>query len=258
MKRRVIKSQNQRDAGLIDFVTEQKEGLCKLMKKTGSKKTSAEHVHDIRVAVRRLRVALWLAKRESETPRFRSLSGALRDTGKVLGKLRQLDVAIGDAKSYLLPVSDLKVRQKKVRHEVARALTPQLGDFLEKELGRFLSHLRRQGGTKGRKGASELHDLAHAQRGRVPVAKEEFHQFRIFIKKVRYAIEAFGYPPGPVKVLHDRLGKAHDLEVLQQLVGKNNAIKRDEDRYLRRAAKLAKPVLRFACERLVAAAERLP
>lgn len=244
-------------ASIILFLIKQAELLRELIKQTSSKPT-VRGVHDLRVTIRRLRVSVWIARRDEEMPRFRNLSEALRNLGGCLGRLRQLDVAIGDAKFYRLSVSGLKVRRKKARHAVARALTPKLNDLLEKKLDRLIRLLYKRGGVKVRKAASDLLERAGALRGRVPVAKEEFHQFRIFVKKVRYAIEALGYPPGPIKTLHDRLGKARDLEALQQLVGKNDAIKRDEAKYCGLAAKIAKPVMRFACECLQAAALETP
>lgn len=239
------------DVSVIPFLIEQKKLLRKLIKQTSSKPT-AERVHDLRVTIRRLRVVVWLARLDKSMPRFRNLSGELRNLGKVLGNLRQLDVAIEDAKSYRLSISGLKVRRKKARDTVAMALTTKLSDFLEKQLKRLIRLLCERGGVMIRKAASDLLERARALKGRVPGVKKEFHRFRIFIKKVRYTIEAFGYPPGPVKALHDRLGKAHDLEVLQHLIGENEDIKRDEAKYCELAGKVAKPVMRFVCERLEA------
>ena len=250
MKRGTGKVQLTGDANIIiPFLIEQKGLLRKLIKQTRPK-PATEGVHDLRVAIRRLRVAVWLAKHDTDMPRFRNLSKTLLNLGEILGSLRQLDVAVNDAKSYRLPVSSLKARRKKARADVARTLTLTLGNLLEKELKRLIRFLRKRGDVRMRKAVSELLERAGAFRGRVPGAKEEFHQFRIFIKKVRYTIEIFGYPPGQIKTLHDLLGKAHDLEILQQLAGENDAVKLDEAKYCGLVAKIAKPVMRFARERL--------
>lgn len=229
--------------------------MRKLIKKTKAKPATGR-VHDLRVCVRRLRTALWLAGHDKKIPRLGALSGSLRNLGKILGGLRQLDVAIADAKFYRLPVGDLKVRRKEARKEADAALAPKLGAALYKKLGRLVRVLNERGGGP-LKGASKLLGRVKTLKGPSPApgAKGEFHLFRIFMKKVRYTIEAFGLKPGPIKTLHDQLGKAHDLEVLQRLVGKNGAVLKDEILFRKRAAKIAGPAVRLARGRLAAIAD---
>ncbi len=254
MKRKSDKVRLKRKAGITPFISAQAGLLRKLIKKTRMRRT-AKRVHDLRVSVRRLRVALWLAGHGKEIPRFGALSKSLRNLGKGLGGLRQLDVAIADAKFYRLPVGDLKVRRKEARKAADVALAPKLGDILEKELGRLVRLLNERDGVGAVEGASKLLERVKTPKALAHGVKAEFHRFRIFIKKVRYTIEAFGLQPGRVKTLHDRLGKAHDLEVLQRLVGKNGAVRKDETLCRKRAAKIAGPAVRFARERLAAIAE---
>jgi len=227
--------------------------LRKLIKKTRARPT-ADKVHDLRVAVRRLRVAIWLAGHDKEIPRFGALSKSLRNLGKVLGVLRQLDVAIADAKFYRLPVVDLKARRKEARKAADIALAALPVDVLGKELGRLVRLLNERDGGGARKGASKLLERVKTPKALARGSKAEFHEFRIFMKKVRYTIEAFGLQPGRVKTLHDQLGKAHDLEVLQRLVGKNGVVRKDEAMHRKRAAKIAGPAVRYARERLAAVA----
>ncbi len=227
--------------------------MRKLIKKTKARRT-ADRIHDLRVAIRRLRVALWLAGHDKEFPRFGALSKSLRNLGKVLGGLRQLDVAIADAKFYRLPAGDLKARRKEARKAADFALAAKPVDVLGKELGRLVRLLNERDGVGAVKGASKLLERVETLKGPEPGEKTEFHLFRIFMKKVRYTIEAFGLQPGRVKTLHDLLGKAHDLEVLQQFVGKNGAVRKDEALYQKRAAKIAGPAVRYARGRLAAAA----
>jgi CHAD domain-containing protein len=239
---------------LISFVAEQRGALRKLLKRRGSKKLSTKRVHDIRVAVRRLRVAIWISKREPESPGFRALSHKLRELGNIFGKLRQVDVAIGDARSYRLPGAHLKSMRKKARDAVDECISRSPGELIDDEAERLLRRLKNGRGKEIEAAAYELLRMARAMNGSLPKNKREFHQFRIFVKKVRYAMEAFGYRPGPVKLLHDRLGKAHDLEVLQQLVGKKRAVRLDEAMHLKESAKMVKPIMLFAINRLAAVA----
>jgi CHAD domain-containing protein len=254
MKRKSDKIRLKRNAGITPFISAQAGLLRKLIKKTRMRRT-ADRVHDLRVTVRRLRTALWLAGHDKEIPRFGALSKSLRNLGKILGGLRQLDVAIADAKYYRLPVGDLKARRKEARKAADVALAPKLGDVFYKKLGRLVRLLNEHDGGGAVKGASKLLERVETPKALARGSKAEFHRFRIFMKKVRYTIEAFGLQPGRVKTLHDRLGKAHDLEVLQRLVGKNDAVRKDEIMCRKRAAKIAGPAVRFARGRLAAVAD---
>jgi len=56
------------------------------------------------------------------------------------------------------------------------------------------------------------------------------HELRIEAKKARYVLDAVGRMGGFLKPLQDRLGRAHDLEVLQARLGRSARAARDEKR----------------------------
>lgn len=66
------------------------------------------------------------------------------------------------------------------------------------------------------------------------------------MKKIRYALEAFGRPVEPLQKLQDHLGDAHDLNVLGEILGKHHKVKQDERKFRRKAIRQAKPALKFA------------
>ena len=80
--------------------------------------------------------------------------------------------------------------------------------------------------------------------------KKKLHHLRVVLKKARYVIESIGRPVDPIKSLQDTLGQAHDLEVLQELIGKNKKINSERHSLNEKGIRLVKPTLRFAISQL--------
>jgi CHAD domain-containing protein len=206
---------------------------------------SEDHVHRLRVTARKIRALLWLLREEERLPEGRVLEGRLRALGRVLGGQRETDIALRDGRSYHLPVSSLRRAREKNQRAVQAALREPENRLLLRDLpraGRLLRALRQ---PKIRPRLKKLARRSEKWRAR-PLRRGELHALRIEVKKMRYALEAFGHPAERLGKLQDLLGKAHDLEVLRGKLGRRAAAARDEERLARRARKRAGKALKRA------------
>lgn len=189
-----------------------------------------EAIHKLRVLTRRIRAAVWVGRRLATSDALRRLRRRLRKLGRTLGVRRGLDVTVQDARAYRLDASVLdpeiasaggalvralaatkRARIPVLLREAARDVARSAEDRLPDALGRCARRLE----------ASLL---------RAPLGKPEMHELRIEVKKTRYRLDVLGRHGGFLKPLQDRIGRAHDLEVLQLRLGASKRAARDEAR----------------------------
>ena len=201
-----------------------------------------EYVHQMRVAVRRLRCALRLFACAGTAGLRRDMDGGLRDLGHALGQVRDLDVALG----ILLPVfgastaqeagaagellharlsdarAGLRAHLNSVQHErLMTRLALWLGAGAGKRGGRKLIRFARHAMTDCFKAvehrAGQIEDLDAAQK----------HRLRIAVKRARYAAEFLHdlYPGAAMRrylaVLvqaQEQLGSLTDINMVRALL----------------------------------------
>lgn len=173
-----------------------------------------ENVHDLRIATRRL---LTLINIFNLDPFFKPLKKA----AKKLGELRDVDVAIDHAKTYGLESVDLKGERNKLRKKVRKFLNKGHKKLIEKILHHAQVSLNHKDDHDLEKTVQDFRDQMN-QWGNVPLGRENFHEFRIALKKARYILEAQGKDVKELKKLQDILGDIHDLEVLTLKKGETN------------------------------------
>ena len=212
------------------------------------KRCDIEGVHQMRVAMRRMRSVIVTYKRLLPKGSFEDLAGHLRSAGNELGPARDWDVFLDE---ILPPVEgafpkdpDLKVlrqRSKKRQHagyKRARTL------IHSQAYSRLLSEvLHWASSTEWRKNRKRLDapatiaakDILARRYGRVMktgaglenLAIEQRHELRIQVKKMRYASEFFSdlYPQGRVKrfvaalrKLQNELGHLNDLATAERMM----------------------------------------
>ena len=187
-------------------------------------------MHDLRVLTRRIRSAAWVARHLAPACQFRILRSVLRRLGRTLGRRRMLDVARADAADYGLDGARLDRR----RAREGAALAQELDDVSRvvvvaglRESARILGRAREERLA----GALEGH-LVHLQSAlaRAPRGREPLHQLRIQVKKTRYLLEALGRRAEFLRELQRRIGRSHDLQVLQELFREDPRIARHESR----------------------------
>lgn len=201
-----------------------------------------EELHDLRVAIRRLRAALRLyARHLPGKPRRHARE--LRRLGRALGPVRDLDVQIGWLREHAaeLPrlerdavkaiVASLQRRRRGARAEMLEALdSPRSRRFVE----RFARYLRRGPTGKPRRGRRPIGRVAPRlvkermkallrEGARIDASSPaaEYHGLRILAKKARYAVEfharVYGKPARRMirrlVRLQDELGEHQDASV---------------------------------------------
>jgi CHAD domain-containing protein len=190
---------------LLQYKNNQIQNFENVFKKA-SQHPTPKRIHKIRIAIRRLSVVVNSRK--------------LKDLAKVLGKERDLDVAIVNAKKYDLGTKRLIEDKKKISKKSLREMknfNPKLlhhapdakilitYKILMRKLNLQLEHFQ----------TMEMTD-------------KKIHQLRITIKEVRYGLEAIGLPYVRLQRMQDLLGHIHDLEVLQKLKKKHKRIQKDK------------------------------
>ena len=185
---------------LLEYKNAQIKILEDLLKKA-KKHPTTKNIHKIRVSIRRLGVVLTSTK--------------LKHLAKVLGKERDLDVAMKNARSYGMGVGKLKKNKNTARKKTETELKEfNLRNLHNKKDTKLLINFKRL----MRKLNLELED-----------DNEDLHLLRIRLKHVRYGFEAIGQFHVKLQNMQDLLGHIHDLEVLQKLKGDKKAVQRDKE-----------------------------
>jgi len=218
--------------------------------------TDIEELHDMRVATRRMRAALQLFAPYIDHAQYAPFAKELRRTGRVLGAVRDLDVFWEKTKQYLetLPVerrNELeplrlaweaerdRARQKMLAHldsERYALFRDRFGRFLQTPGAGAPAPFSQDGLPAPRHLRYILpvviyHRLAEVRAfdewvTSTDVPLERFHQLRIALKGLRYALEFFEEVLGPetaglieqVKCLQDHLGNLQDAVVACNLL----------------------------------------
>jgi CHAD domain-containing protein len=211
-----------------------------------------EFVHQMRVALRRLRSALRLFRPHLPAPIMRDVKPELQWLAAQLGKVRDWDVLVGETLPRLLRaqpgarpgaaeraiVAAVKARRDAAARSMHRALRSRRFAALLSELARVLALLQLDEPAAAKKrprlSTFAAHKLqkAHARlrfkprelQGMTPDAR---HQVRIDAKRLRYAVEFFSslYPPKAaaryaerLAALQDALGTLNDHAVAADLL----------------------------------------
>jgi CHAD domain-containing protein len=209
-------------------------------------KMTADGIHDLRVLVRRIRAKVWIARQLSRG--LGRLRDELRDLGHALGERRLLDVAAIDAKSFGIDATPLGTRIAEAGDVVVRRLETR--DRLAHRIADAAARVSASGEdrlAKAIQSRAKRLKKAASRAGRGPA---ELHRLRIEAKKVRYLLDALGLDGSFIKPLQDRIGRAHDLEVLRGLLGPNARAETVERRERAAAYRLLPIIVERALRRL--------
>lgn len=214
---------------VTEYFDKNYQKFLRLRKKVHSS-PDEENVHDLRIASRRLLTLIRIFELDP-------FSKPLKKAANKLGELRDLDVSLLHADEYGLPADDLKLERKKARKKVKKFFTKQR----QKTIDKIMHHaqIRLQEKDEG-----DLHDVVEKYKAEMmkwkdePIGKENFHEFRIALKKARYILEAQGEKVKDLVKLQDLLGDIHDLEVLTEKTGTTPEIQEMKLKEFEEAVKL--------------------
>ena len=202
-----------------------------------------EPVHQVRVAGRRLRVALPLLARKSGGRRVRKARRILRDLTKAAGAGRDLDVLMALFEKRLGDLDEVSPEQKELRRRMRAARTRSrsglASGILDLDIDGLRRHLRRirsQGTADAetvlsRTRAASERDGARVLDGLDEVGDrydpEALHALRRQIRQLRYTAEVDeivrgqdGEASAIWKSLQDAIGVLHDVHVLAGWMGR--------------------------------------
>lgn len=202
-----------------------------------------EHIHRVRVASRRLRIALPIFSSCFPTKQYYRWTKSLREISRALGSARDTDVQIQFLDRYLRDhsqtiqqnekiwqiLSFLQERRKTNQEEVLSGLDALERKAVLQEISNAFKKTRRDEKRADEQGQSEDplptmaaasietafdHLLVHGYSVRDPDDITGHHTLRIAAKKLRYTLEVFR------SLFPDRLKPAiNDLKNLQELLG---------------------------------------
>jgi CHAD domain-containing protein len=206
-----------------------------------------ENLHQFRVAGRRLRAFLRLARTHVDPVWAAALRAELSDLGRVTGPVRDLDVLLehlhdevanvdpGERATAQELLSALRAERDRLQAELRIALAGPAYLGLLARLAQPLEPAERPAITSLRKRATrELRRLVRdvEKLGASP-ADDALHALRLRVKRVRYAVELAGRPAraqtvrvlDAAKELQDLLGEHQDTVVAERLLAE--AARRD-------------------------------
>ncbi|WP_408095837.1 CHAD domain-containing protein [Peredibacter sp. HCB2-198] len=212
---------------LKSFIKNESMAFTPLAEKTGQQ-PKRKRVHDLRVSIRKMRSIVD--------------EDFLKKLGKTLGDVRDLDVAIRNAKAYHLDNSDLKKERKYLRKKIKKSLRPSKLHKLNIKLKSIVNKVNQKPDVPARaqEMIKKLHTWEH------PMKREELHPFRKTIKEVRYLLEATGQKTDYLINLQDHLGKVHDLEVFARFYKKNPTIEKEREVQIKESKKLSQQAIKRA------------
>lgn len=211
---------------------------------------SKKNVHQLRVTVRKIRAALWLLDQGSQNVSLGKLSRDLRKLGHSLGHQREIDVAIEDATARGLKTAKLETRRRREMKNLRRDLNFERRDRIARRLKKVLSKISHRQKLDLKIGLLKLRNKLKPWEQRSVLRNRDLHQLRIMVKKVRYALEAIGKPVAPLKELQTLLGRGHDLEILQEFLGKNSELQSEMAVEYKKAKNKIQPAIRFVLKQL--------
>ena len=191
---------------LLQYKNNQLKILSQLLTKA-SKRLTSSRIHELRVTIRRLSVVLTGRK--------------LQKLAKVLGKDRDLDVAIENAKIYHMGTRKLKQAKMLARKDSEKAVKRFALKSLERSSRSKLVVIYKR---MMRKNLVEFEKYQSIDFGH-----KRLHKLRILMKEIRYGLEAIGKPDPKLKKMQDLLGHINDLEVLEKLKFRKKSIQKEKE-----------------------------
>jgi CHAD domain-containing protein len=202
-----------------------------------------EPIHQMRVAARRLRVALPLLAKKRRGRRVRKALAILRSVTRTGGRSRDLDVGLALLEDRLSaaeePNKELRDLRSRLRSARRRSRSPMAEGLLDLPISRLRERLAEIVASRGADVFTvmgRVHETAHKELRRSAATLEalgdrfdpaELHRLRIRARRLRYVAEVSDAirgqtsgAPALLKRFQERLGRIHDAAVLGEWMGR--------------------------------------
>jgi CHAD domain-containing protein len=201
-----------------------------------------EPIHQMRVAARRLRIALPLLAQKPRGRRARRALRILRSVTRTGGRSRDLDVGLALLEERLRgtePQEELRTLRSRLRSARRRSRGPMAEGLLDLPISRLresLAAIVAKGGPDVFTVMSRVHETASRERRKAAATLErlgdrfdpaDLHRLRIGARRLRYVAEVSDAirgqssdAPSLLKRLQERLGRIHDAAVLGEWMGR--------------------------------------
>lgn len=185
-------------------------------------------VHDLRVTTRRIRAGLWVLRQDyafEDLKPLKRLGRKIKALGRHLGERRELDVVLDISRHFRLDIDHIKdlhiqanrhlqsfmnANNQSIIADLDALMVGLIEDPPKKIAKTYYVHLMKQ---------------LYKWETNVPSQSVEYHELRIFIKKIRYIFEANGLRHlKTLKLIQAELGDLHDIDVLAEKVGRTPAM----------------------------------
>ena len=210
---------------------------------------SPENIHKIRVTIRRIRTALYLAEHANDRLSFRKLDKHLKLFCKELTEARELDVAIQNSHTFHVTIPHLRSRVRQVSH-LHLSLGQKEQRIIIHELNKTIHRIKQAPVFKLKRSLKDLRKELKPWLYHSISTQEDLHRFRLNMKRTRYSLELINRPAKKLVQLQDYLGQARDLAWLQKLTGRNKRLKKQEMLEIDKAKKIAKVSILSSLEHL--------
>jgi len=214
---------------------------------------SGKYVHDLRIAICRVRAIFWVIAQSARHQRFAKIDKTLKTLGLALGRIREIDVAILDAIHFHIEPSRLMPKNEHAIKKLNKLLSRCNRQNLKRMVRKAESRMSALNKLDIRVAIDALVSILKTQKIETEMSQAKVHKLRIHIKKARYALEAMGAKKlsspkllQSLKGIQDILGRSHDLEVLQSFFGKNKIVKAEQIELSKKALRSSRRVLDLA------------
>jgi CHAD domain-containing protein len=208
-----------------------------------------EAIHDLRVAIRRMRTLLKMARPIFGRFHADAVRKAFTDVMRATGELRDLEVLLGtiegvsESAAFMDWRRSCQAREKKLRAAVTAAIERGELDGARSMLSALLAFpfdpSRAMSLSRfARRTVGRARRAVERNRGVDPHDSVGLHSLRIACKELRYSIELlFDALPGdakamlePCTIVQDRLGAIHDVEVAIHALKRVRGLRREARR----------------------------
>jgi len=184
-------------------------------------------VHELRKLSRRTRATVWVARQVTGKD-MKDIRARLQALGSALGERRQLDVAAEDAAEYGIDTAPLLQLFRAADGRISAEVKSKKMTAICRGLVKAANAVERSSVNHLPRTAEALEKRLNAAVNSSGTSKEALHRVRKEARRVRYLLEVLGSDLRILKTLQDYLGRAHDLETMQKLLGTNARATKDE------------------------------